>query len=154
MKSMRWPVWLVAMTLAVAACGGENAPAPPPPASPAPAPAPAPVLAPASTPADVGESESKPQSTEVIGRWQYSLFTGFSATITILRDTGAPVIDTSYSDGSGGTQEIVEGAVSGQRRFEETEGNDFGEYDVIDAQGNLKIYDQEGLIRMAAKVRP
>ena len=72
-----------------------------------------------------------------------------NAIITISRDSGVLTMDWRFQDGSGLTREVVESAVSGQRRFEETERNDFGEYYVIDAQGNLEIYDQDGFLRTA-----
>lgn len=87
---------------------------------------------------------------EVIGEWQDSQAGGYAATITIYRDSGEPMIDFEFNDGSGMTRELVEKTIGGQRRFEERRsGSD--EYYVIDTQGNLKLYDRDGLIRTTVR---
>jgi hypothetical protein len=51
-----------------------------------------------------------------------------------------------FKAGSGSEKEMIQKNHSGKLRFEEKEGNDFGEYYLIERNGNLGAYDSAGLI--------
>lgn len=90
-------------------------------------------------------------SREVIGSWlDESPFVG--SRITIFRQNGKLFIENTYKDGSSGKKEIVEKLSGKDRTFREKERNSFGEFYLIDSQGNLQLWDQEGLISTAKKI--
>jgi hypothetical protein len=84
----------------------------------------------------------------VLGRWlddrPYA-----SNRITIVQEGKKFVVETLFKDGSKLTQELWETASRQGRRF-----NIVGTYDylVIDAQGNLRLEDNDGLIAIARKI--
>jgi len=60
-------------------------------------------------------------------------------------------MENSYKDGSCGKEEIVEKASGKDRTFQRKEGSSVGEFYLIDNQGNLQIWDEEGYILTAKK---
>ena len=87
--------------------------------------------------------------TETIGEWEH-VYIGFGkATIVILSVAGQLRMETTFSDGSKLNQSLVEGKSSVGRRFDLDDGS--GEYFVINRQGDLQIWDRQGLISTATK---
>jgi len=90
-------------------------------------------------------------SRDVIGSWlDETLFMG--RRITIFRQNGKLFMESVYYDGSSGKKEIVEKSSGKDRRFQRKEGSSVGEFYLIDAQGNLQIWDEEGIISTARKI--
>ena len=90
-------------------------------------------------------------SREVIGSWlDDSPF--IASRVTIFRQNGKLFIENTYKDGSSGKKEIVEKLSGKDRTFREKERNSFGEFYLIDSQGNLQLWDREGLISTAKKI--
>lgn len=91
-------------------------------------------------------------SREVIGSWlDESPFIG--SRITIFRQNGRLFMENAYKDGSSGKKEIVERLSGKDRRFQGKEGSSVGEFYLIDSQGNLQMWDEEGIISTARKIR-
>ena len=89
--------------------------------------------------------EPKNSSSEIIGEWlDESPYVG--AKYTFLRKNGKIIMIRKFKDGSGSKKEMIQKNQSGRLRFEEKEGNDFGEYYLIERNGNLGAYDNAGLI--------
>ena len=90
-------------------------------------------------------------SREVIGSWlDDSPF--IASRVTIFRQNGKLFIENTYKDGSSGKKEIVEKLSGKDRTFREKERNSFGEFYLIDSQGNLQLWDREGLMSTAKKI--
>ena len=89
-------------------------------------------------------SKPKDSSAEIIGEWLYEGALG--AKYTLLKKNGKTIMICKYKDGSGSEKEMIQRKQSGKLRFEEKEGNDLGEYYLIESNGRLSIYDNLGLI--------
>ncbi len=90
-------------------------------------------------------------SREVIGSWlDESPFIGNR--ITIFRQNGKLFMENKYKDGSSGKKEIVEKLSGKKRTFRNKEGSSFGEFYFIDTQGNLQLWDKDGIISTAKKI--
>jgi len=90
-------------------------------------------------------------SREVIGSWlDESPFIG--SRITIFRQNNKLFIENTYKDGSSGKKEIIEELSGKDRRFQKKEGSSVGEFYLIDSQGNLQMWDEEGIITTARKI--
>lgn len=90
-------------------------------------------------------SSSKDSSGKIIGKWlDESPYVG--AKYTFLKRNGKIIMIRKFKDGSGSEKEMIQKKQSGRLRFEETGGNDFGEYYLIEKNGNLGAYDNTGLI--------
>lgn len=87
----------------------------------------------------------KESSDEIIGEWlDESPYVG--AKYTLMKKNGKIFMVRKFKDGSGSEKEMIKKSHSGKLRFEEKEGNDFGEYYLIERNGNLGVYDRAGLI--------
>jgi hypothetical protein len=90
-------------------------------------------------------------SREVIGSWlDESPFVG--SRITIFRQNGKVFLENTYGDGSSSKKEGVEKLFGENRAFCRKEGSSVNEYYLIDNQGNLQLWDEEGLIWTAKKI--
>ncbi len=90
---------------------------------------------------------------DVMGKWRDERPLGFGATITMYRDAESILMEWKFDDGSVLRRELIEKLVSGERRLEEMGGSSFGEYYIIDSKNNLRLYDVDGLIRIAQPAR-
>ena len=99
------------------------------------------------TPTDISAAR------DVIGKWKDEPPPGgFGGTITIYRTNGTLVMDRDFPDGSNVTDELIETVSStGQRQFNLKSGGPV--YWVVDARGDLGLYDNLGLIRYAMAIR-
>jgi hypothetical protein len=90
-------------------------------------------------------------SREVIGSWLDDRpFIGNR--ITIFRQNGKLFMENTYKDGSSGKMEIVKKLSDKGITFRGKEINRFGEFYLIDNQGNLQMWDEEGIISTARKI--
>ena len=87
---------------------------------------------------------SKPQksSGKIIGEWLDE--SSYGAKYTLIKRNGKIIMICKYKDGSGSEEEMIQKKQSGKLRFEEKEGNNFGEYYLIEGNGRLAIYDNSG----------
>lgn len=92
--------------------------------------------------ASLAEDTSGSGNADVIGQWRDEVV-GY--VVTIRRKEGSLILERKFRDGSSGTTELVERNVSGERRLARKDGR-FGEYYVVDSKGNLKSFDEDGLI--------
>jgi len=88
---------------------------------------------------------SKKSSGKIIGEWlDESPYVG--AKYTLMKKNGKIIMVRKFRDGSSSEKEMIQKNHSGKLRFEEKDGNDFGEYYLIEKNGNLGAYDSAGLI--------
>lgn len=89
-------------------------------------------------------------SRKVFGRW---LDEGMKGRITFFRQDGRLFMERLWADGSSGTEEIVEKSSHRGRVFQAAKGGgDAEEFYLIDNQGNLQLWDRDGLICTAKKM--
>jgi len=91
-------------------------------------------------------------SREVIGVWFWELPAEYSHRITIYYLNHTPYMEKNFLDGSGSTEELTEKASSRGRRFE-VKDRSYGEYFLLDSQGNLHLGDEEGLFETLQKIK-
>ena len=90
-------------------------------------------------------SKSKHLSGEIIGEWfDESPYEG--GKYTLLQKNGKTIMIREYKDGSSSEKEMIQKKQSRKLRFEEKGGNEFGEYYLIERNGNLGAYDKAGII--------
>ncbi|NQT17375.1 MAG: hypothetical protein HQ582_31765 [Planctomycetes bacterium] len=90
-------------------------------------------------------------SREIIGSWLDESIGGANVT-TIFRKDGRLFMENTYSDGSAGTDELVETPSPDGRRFDSKPDRGFGEYYLINSKGELQLLDQDGPFMTAKKV--
>lgn len=93
-------------------------------------------------------NDSEDSKRDVIGIWLDR-----DGKITIYRKGGKLYLERKFKDGSSSNNKMVEKSSSSGKGFEEKGGASFGEYYVIDRQGNLQIRDQDGLVATAKKTK-
>ncbi len=87
---------------------------------------------------------------EIIGSWlDETLYAGNKA--TMYSKKGKLFLERVYSDGSSGSTELKTKKVRGEKRYIEV-GNEHGEYYLINGEGNLQVFDGDGLISTAKKI--
>ncbi len=97
-------------------------------------------------------NEPKNSSGKIIGEWlDESPYIG--ARYTLIKKNGKIFMIGKFKDGSGSEKEMVQKNQSWMLRFEEKGGNDFGEYYVIEKNGNLGAYDSDGLINTMRSIK-
>ena len=86
-----------------------------------------------------------------VGTWLRVLPGGSTHTITISKsDDGTLTATYSYPDGASWTKGVVE--IERGRKYRKSEAQ-FGEFQVIDAEGNLELWDEQGRIETLKRVR-
>jgi hypothetical protein len=88
---------------------------------------------------------------ELIGTWIRELPNGMSQRITIYQRNGGLYIEEMFLDGSNSTKELTERASSQGRRFEESDAT-YGDYYLLDTQGDLYLGDNEGVFEKLQKL--
>jgi hypothetical protein len=97
-------------------------------------------------------SGPKNTSREIIGEWLDEVpFVG--AKYTLMKKNDKITMVRKFKDGSGSEKEMIQVNQSGRTRFEEKGGNRHGEYYLIERDGNLGAYDQQGFIRTMRSIR-
>ena len=95
---------------------------------------------------------SKESSGEIIGEWlDDSPYV--AGKYTFLKRNGKVIMIRKFKDGSGSEEEMIQKKQSGRLRFEEKEGNDCGDYYLIEKNGNLGVYDNAGLIQTMRSIK-
>jgi len=90
-------------------------------------------------------SDSKDFSGEIIGEWlDESPYIG--ARYILLKKKNKIIMVRKFKDGSSSEIEMIQKKQSVKLRFEEKGGNEFGEYYLIERNGNLGAYDKAGII--------
>lgn len=88
-------------------------------------------------------SKPKDSSAEIIGEWiDESPYSG--GKYTFLKRKGKIIMIFTLKGGIASEKEMLQKKQSGKLRFEEKEGNDFGEYFLIENNGQLSLYDNSG----------
>ena len=87
---------------------------------------------------------------QVIGVWIDETLDNRS---TLYKKGGKIFWERKFKDGSGGTVEVIGRSWPTGRRFDERDGNAFGEYLVINRSGGLESWDSIGLISTARSVK-
>ncbi len=95
-------------------------------------------------------SKPKDSSGEIIGEW---FDKSLDAKYTFLKRNSKIIMIRKFKDGSGSEEEMIQKKQSGKLRFEEKGGNDFGEYYLIESNGQLAIYDNAGLINTMRSIK-
>lgn len=94
---------------------------------------------------------TSPLESNLIGRWiDNTPYSG--GVITISRNANILELSIKYKDGSKSSKKLIEKIVNGQKRWIE-EDNVFGEYYVLNNDGNLSFYDTEGLVKTYPKIK-
>jgi len=93
-----------------------------------------------------------------IGTWFYEMFGvvqqfNLSRTWTIYRQNNSFYIKTTYTDGGGETELIEEKPHPKGRLFQTKKQATDGEYYLLDGQGDLQLWDKEGWIATAKKLK-
>ena len=99
-------------------------------------------------------SEPESPSRHVIGKWlaKDTLLGSPVGKITIYESNGKILWEWKFNDGSTLVQELVERSSSKGRTFERKKGSSFGEYYVIDREGDLQLWDEYGHIMAAPRL--
>jgi len=80
----------------------------------------------------------------IIGEWLLEII---GAKYTFLKKDGKIIMVRQFLDGSGSETEMIQKKQDGKTRFEEKKGNSFGEYYIVEQNGDLATYDKSGFIR-------
>jgi len=83
---------------------------------------------------------------KIVGRW-----VGDGSVMTMFRKGSTTFLKTNYYDHTVQISKLDERIVNGQKRYIEEDGHDFGEFFIIEGNGNLNVYDNHGLIFTAIK---
>lgn len=79
---------------------------------------------------------------------------GVGAKMTIYNSKeGKLYLESSYSDGSSGTEEMIDFAIDNGKRIEDKEGNDFGEYFVVNKANQLEFWSKNGNYYTAKSIK-
>jgi hypothetical protein len=97
-------------------------------------------------------SKPKDSSGEIIGEW-IDESPSVGGKYTLLKRNGKIIMIRKFPGGSGSEEEMIQKKQSGKLRFEEKEGNDFGEYYLIESNGQLATYDDAGLINTMRSIK-
>lgn len=85
---------------------------------------------------------------KIIGKFYYQ---SIPATYTVYENNGKTFIKTLFSDESSSITELKTKELKNGTRLEDKEGNPHGEYYVLNKNGELELWDKEGLITIAKK---
>lgn len=94
--------------------------------------------------ADLHNQDMVYDEQNVIGSWLCSY--GFTYTAVLKKEDDTYTIITKYSDGSGETKPLYLNIINGENRLFENPGVSTGTYLLIEQNGNLGYFDNQGLI--------
>jgi hypothetical protein len=98
------------------------------------------------------KKDTKNISGEIIGEWlDESPYV--AAKYTLIRKNETIIMEQKFSDGSTLQKVMVQNNKPGIQRFEEITGNDFGEYYLIEKNGDLGVYDNECFIKTMPSIK-
>ena len=97
-------------------------------------------------------SRKSSHSGEIIGEWvDHGILGG---RYTFLKENGKFIMVTDFKDGSKLEKEmLIQRTVSGEIRLDDVKKNDFGEYFVIESDGDLGLYGENGLFRTIHSIK-
>lgn len=95
---------------------------------------------------------SADSSWDIIGEWMDDRPFA-NRKITIYVENDQIYMKTVYKDASSSTDDMIEKKSTRGRRFEEKEGSSFDEHYLINKSGDLEMWDSEGLIYTAKKLK-
>ena len=94
--------------------------------------------------ASLAKSVASSPDRKVLGVWLDDR-PGVGAKMTIYYSKkGNMYLESSYSDGSSGTKEMIDFAIDNGKRIEDKEGNDFGEYFIVNKENQLEFWSKNG----------
>jgi hypothetical protein len=97
-------------------------------------------------------SRKASHSGEIIGEWVDQGILG--GRYTFLKENGKFIMVTDFKDGSKLEKEmLIQRTVSGEIRLDDVKRNDFGEYFVIESDGDLGLYGENGLFRTIHSIK-
>lgn len=97
-------------------------------------------------------TSSSNTSGEVIGEWlDESPYLG--SKFTLMKENGKITMMRKFKDGSSSEKEMIQKNQAGGLRFEEKKRNSFGEFYLIERNGNLSIYDNSGRINTMRSIK-
>lgn len=91
-------------------------------------------------------------SRELIGSWLDNTPNSLGK-ITVFRDSGKVLLEYKSKDGTTWSKPVVQVPDSTGQRFQDEDGSEFGEYYLINSEGNLELWDRDGLILTANDIR-
>lgn len=94
-------------------------------------------------------TSSTPSEGEVFGSWLSNWGTDYK--MVGYRKDGKIFIHSTFKDGSSGTKEFVSKKISGRSVLVDAEGSDFGEFYLVNAQGDLEFWGENGNFYTAKK---
>ena len=98
------------------------------------------------------KNEPQSSSGKIIGEW-FDDSPYVSAKYKFLKRDDKIIMIRKFKDGSGSETEMVQKTHSGKLRFEEKESNDFGEYYLVESNGDMGIYDNAGIINTMRAIK-
>ncbi|WP_222832926.1 hypothetical protein [Pseudomonas sp. SC3(2021)] len=94
-------------------------------------------------------TSSTPSEGEVFGSWLSNWGTDYK--MVGYRKDGKIFVQSTFKDGSSGTKEFVSKKISGRSVLVDVEGSDFGEFYLVNAQGDLEFWGENGSFYTAKK---
>jgi hypothetical protein len=91
------------------------------------------------------KSAIKIKKQYLIGQWYESLGT-LSRVVTLYKKGSKVIMHYQYKDGSKGNKEVTISPTNNGLKFEETKGNSFGEFYLINKDKYLESWDSDGII--------
>lgn len=70
-----------------------------------------------------------------------------SSSMTLLNENGKIILETKYFNGHKSTEKLESTQLKIGTRYDQTKGNDHGEYFIIDKKGVLKYFSEDGLFK-------
>ncbi len=90
------------------------------------------------------------ESNTIVGAW-FDRDAG-GGKMTIFNDGSSLFLEQNYPGGGIGKWKLEESEVNGLRRFDQVPPSGHGDHFIINSQGNLKIMDDQGLIKIVKKL--
>lgn len=94
--------------------------------------------------ADLQKQNNQPEDNNIVGSWLCSY--GFSYTAVLKKTNDSYELTTKYADGSGETKPLYAKIINGEERLFENAGISTGTYIMIEKNGNLGYFDNQGFI--------
>jgi len=91
------------------------------------------------------KTDNTPSRIKIIGKWRGSFVIRVISMITIINKGGHFLLNMECIDNSKSSEKLIEKRIKGKRCFFK-QNSKFGEYFIINSNGSLSIYDDEGLI--------
>jgi hypothetical protein len=70
------------------------------------------------------------------------------SSMTLLVEDGETILETNYFDGSKSSEQLKSNQLNEGIRYDKIDGNDHGEYFIIESNGTLKYYSEDGIFKI------